>query len=541
MVEVCTTNGAGGGGTYTGGTTGNGGPGRSGYTSTSNISPQTYANTRKKNLKQNSPIGIGATNDTWLRNWIAANPGENSNFVYRYLDGVYNNINNITPVWTTANYPQDRVAVVKKAIEISRNLNLPVVAVLQVVSNLKPCHANIVLQIFESSGALQASINSTLVVPNDVQYYINDAEITTPGVNGETSNVQVVDGIKHVITQLDKNPFLSTSTDLGIFVTAQHELLHAYLLILWKNGTLATYWPAAANLVTDFNNFYAIANPTNQQQEAILATSHNYFYIFDNYIANQIVQYCAQNGIQGVDLNYAKKMFHGTLSDSATFLQNPSNGGTTKTGFTNANHITHHMDHPLKDLKVQKLATKALLAIFAYMYSSFSYSQQSLSKNDFDVMLLSIPKNEKSSFEKSCFEIGDIQEYYNYRYLNAEKANVMVMRDSTYFFENLDKHPEAQKRYHALYSKLDNYFTMQDFEAMFKENLCFDIKELEGSSKLKRLAVYDPANTRMFSRPLYNLTRKTAIVQRRGGYLHRYIILRIENNKWTKVDEIIIF
>ncbi|NUY81801.1 hypothetical protein HUK80_12915 [Flavobacterium sp. MAH-1] len=124
-MEICTGGGSGGGGPIGGGGTG-GGSGGGGYTSTSSVSPYSYISARKKSLRQNAPVGLGATKASWLTSWVNANQGEGiSSIAYDYLESDYYNPAYPGLISTATTYPATYVKNLAEAIDLAQSSNQP--------------------------------------------------------------------------------------------------------------------------------------------------------------------------------------------------------------------------------------------------------------------------------------------------------------------------------------------------------------------------------------------------------------------------------
>ncbi|ARV09968.1 hypothetical protein BTO05_10090 [Winogradskyella sp. PC-19] len=194
----------------------------------------------------------------------------------------------------------------------------------------KQCQALKVFQsiskIREDSEFAEKIWNHFFVPSSNNKLVLLDEEISANDNAGAVVSINLQDGVElengtilnDVVMLQFSNTHLDTATTLGFVITFYHELVHAYMISLYHNGTLLTEYPTYTALKTAMDNF--LSDPDNADfKEAYGQEAHNIYTNFIDDIADAIVEYSDYNNINGVDEVYAKKLVWGTLNGNNIF------------------------------------------------------------------------------------------------------------------------------------------------------------------------------------------------------------------------------
>lgn len=225
------------------------------------------------------------------------------------------------------NSTQESQEVIIEILQASIQNNIPLIKLIRVVDQLtKPCQAKIILRSILLNSDYNELIKNSLIFPNDTGVYFNDlpsSEMPLSTIGAFTVKepyyLEAPD-TGYVIGITFNTNYLTTATDLGIVVLSYHELLHAYFIDLYHQGNLLVQYPGYTDLNDAFTNYYLNSNIATAA--ALDNELHDKFVDFIDPIAQAIVNYCQTNGINGVNLDYAKKLVWGSLYGTSTFTEN---------------------------------------------------------------------------------------------------------------------------------------------------------------------------------------------------------------------------
>ena len=207
---------------------------------------------------------------------------------------------------------------------------LQVIDVLGIVPQMEdsPCQAKVIYKALFVDSSFTNTFKEALIKPNN--WHINFKDLDTgegePPMQNNTG-ARVLPSIethpdygRTVILEFN-NDHLNQATNLGYINTLYHEMLHAYILHLHLKGELLNVYPQYLDLNTAMQNF--LSDLENETLGIIYEKEmHNIYVDFIDLLANSLLQYCLDNNITGVNLNYAKKLVWGGLNGNDIFYNN---------------------------------------------------------------------------------------------------------------------------------------------------------------------------------------------------------------------------
>jgi hypothetical protein len=194
----------------------------------------------------------------------------------------------------------------------------------------KKCQGIILIEsMVKNNSPFMNIIKTTFLYPNDKDIALLDLAVgdgDPPMLNTTIARVNPDRGTNPV-TNADaiaiefNNDYLDQATNLSLVNTLYHELLHAYILHLYYEGELLIIYPQYTTLKTAIDNL--IEDESNEiLLESFANEMHNIYVDFIDLLAETLLEYVTDNDIEGVDLEYAKKLVWGGLNGSDVFTDN---------------------------------------------------------------------------------------------------------------------------------------------------------------------------------------------------------------------------
>jgi hypothetical protein len=96
-----------------------------------------------------------------------------------------------------------------------------------------------------------------------------------------------------------------------------HELVHVYLMYLFDQDDLLTYYPDYNDLNDAFQDFQN--NPSSNSENVLQDSMHNVYDDFLDWITDAVYIYATDNNISGITENYCNQMVIGHHQNTETF------------------------------------------------------------------------------------------------------------------------------------------------------------------------------------------------------------------------------
>lgn len=215
-----------------------------------------------------------------------------------------------------------------RAIELHIEIDDPntsIESIIKILSNFqKECQGELLFKALYVNSELTNKFRADLVSSRNNHFVLQDMpadQMVNPNHTAET-RLEIFDafGFTDLVVIQFNQDYLDQSTDLGMIVTLFHEMVHATMVDQYHVGTLLTNYPTYNSLNLAFDNYFA--NKTLENQEILDKEMHDIYIDFIDDIAQAVYQYCQDNNIIGVDLEYAKKLVWGSLGAYDVFTEN---------------------------------------------------------------------------------------------------------------------------------------------------------------------------------------------------------------------------
>ncbi|RRO12428.1 hypothetical protein [Flavobacteriaceae bacterium 14752] len=178
----------------------------------------------------------------------------------------------------------------------------------------KDCQNQIIKDLLNTSSPLTNLINQVFNSNNKVNVKFSNTNI--PEGNAFTNPIPFGNSENFTINIVFDNNFLDNSTNIGIAVTALHELVHAQLMQLFINGDLTSNSSNYNDLLNAFIAFYD--NQVPDTFSTLDNEIHNAMIDFIENIGNSLFNYTNAHGID-ITPEEAVKLAWGSMSGTELF------------------------------------------------------------------------------------------------------------------------------------------------------------------------------------------------------------------------------
>ena len=217
---------------------------------------------------------------------------------------------------------------VLRAIELHIEIDDPNTSIESIIKALfnfhKECQGELLFKALYVNSELTNKFRIDLVSSRNNHFVMQDLpadQMANPNNTAETL-LEIFNqyGFRDLVVIQFSQDYLDQSTDLGMIVTLFHEMVHATIVDQYHQGTLLTNYPSYNSLNLAFDNY--LANKTLDNQDILDKEMHDIYIDFIDDIAEAVYQYCQNNNISGVNLEYAKKLVWGSLGAYDVFTEN---------------------------------------------------------------------------------------------------------------------------------------------------------------------------------------------------------------------------